>query len=108
MQEKTEKPTQRKLKKAKQKGEVAQSSELVGALVLLGGVLILWGFSSLIQERLKLTFTLVYSSLKEPELDSAFQQAFTPLIFPLFFILTALFLIAFFAHFFQTGWIWSW
>lgn len=50
---KTEKPTQRKLRKAREKGQVARSKEISSASVLLGGLLLLLFFGQTILESLQ-------------------------------------------------------
>lgn len=50
---KTEKPTQRKLRKAREKGQIARSKEVSSAGVLLGGLLLLMYFSQIILQTLE-------------------------------------------------------
>ena len=102
MEEKTEKPSVRKLKKAREKGDVAQSPELTSGLILLGALLLLWALSSLFERGFKETFRL---SLMSTELSF---RPFVPLLYPTLLMLAGIFVIALFSHLFQTGWVWSW
>jgi flagellar biosynthesis protein FlhB len=108
MEEKTEKPTKRKLKQAKERGEVAKSTELASTLLLLGALLLFWGFSTILERRFKALFISTYDFLNRSDPVESLYQAFSFLLYPTGFILVVLFLIALLAHFFQTGWIWSW
>ncbi|MEW6426834.1 MAG: flagellar biosynthesis protein FlhB [Thermodesulfobacteriota bacterium] len=50
-QEKTEEPTARRLKDARDKGDIAKSMEIPSALVLLSSILTLYGFSTFFMEQ---------------------------------------------------------
>lgn len=107
MQEKTEKPSQRKLKKARERGEVAHSAELTSTLVLAGGLLLLWSFSTLFHERLRGVFIRIFTRLNTLEPEEAMKEAGGMIVFPLAAILGGLFVLALLAHWVQTGWVWS-
>lgn len=62
-QEKTEQPTQRKLDKAREKGEVAKSRELATAAVLLGSVAAIAASAEFIQSKLFATFQLALDAV---------------------------------------------
>ena len=103
MQEKTEKPSQRKLRKAKQKGNVPKSSELASAMVLCSALLLLWALAPTFESRLKY---MLAESFKAPELRVCSQLK--PLLYPLLLFMGSLFIIALGANLVQTGFIWCW
>lgn len=97
----TEKPTNRHLKKAKERGEVAKSPFFAGALLFFGGTFIIRSFfSGAFQESLRV-------GLSHLQLEGAFYRIINPLLFPLLLTFSGLILIACGAHLFQTGWLWS-
>lgn len=104
MSEKTEKPTRYKLKKAKEKGEVAKSAELASAILLTGALLFLWGLASLFDRRLKEVFCF---SLQYSDLNDAFWEVFSPVLLPMILIFLGLMSLAVASHLFQSGWIWK-
>ena len=108
MQEKNEKPSQRKLRKAKEKGNVAKSSELASACILLAGVLLLWSFSTFFEQRFQNLFVDSYHLRATSDPLLCLKNAFTPLAYLTLALMLCIFIVAFFSHFFQTGWIWSW
>jgi flagellar biosynthesis protein FlhB len=105
MEQKPEKPTQRKLKKAKEKGMVPHSAELTQAGILLGGICLVWLFASPLEKAFKDSFLISLSPDRNP-LD-ALKNVWIPFLFPLLAFLMLIFLIAFLVHFLQTGWIWK-
>lgn len=107
MQEKTEKPSQRKLKKARERGEFAYSAELNFALVLAGGLGLLWLFSTVLSGRLKGIFIGVFSGLNILELEEGLKQVAQEIVVPLVVLLGGILVIALAAHWVQTGWVWS-
>jgi len=107
MEEKTEKPTQHKLKKTKERGVVAKSSELISALVLFGSLALLWSFADIIEGRFKQVFASLYFFLREPDIGEA-SYLFLPLLYPTLLILVGIFLIGLFSQFLQIGWVWNW
>jgi flagellar biosynthesis protein FlhB len=108
VEEKTEKPTPRKLKKAREKGDIASSSDLSFAVTFLSSLLLLWFFSSLFEARLQKTYTSILGALNSSEPIEALGRAFIPLFFPILALLLAIFFISLLSHLLQTGWIWSW
>ncbi|MCC5832748.1 MAG: EscU/YscU/HrcU family type III secretion system export apparatus switch protein [Chlamydiales bacterium] len=104
VEERTEKPTKRKLKKAREKGEVAKSSFFAGAIVFTGGILLIWGSGSYFAGRFAASMK---AGLQKSELDGAFQKVAGPLLLPVGLFLLAIFAVAIIAHLVQTGWIWS-
>jgi flagellar biosynthesis protein FlhB len=107
MQEKTEKPSQRKLNRARKEGDVPYSADLVSALVLGGGLLLLWGLSTGFQRGLQECFLSIFSNLNTLEPTEALKHVFRSLIEPVSLFLGGVCVIAFLAHFCQTGWIWG-
>ena len=108
MQEKPFEPTKRKLRKAKERGQVAKSAELISAVMLAGGWLLVWGLSTLLGNRFQVTMKTAFSNLSEPSLSLAMQKAFSPLLAPTLIILFGISVIAFAIHWAQAGWIWTW
>lgn len=97
----TEKPTKRYLRKAKERGEVAKSPFFAGALLFLGGSVIIRTFlNGAFQKSLR-------AGLTQLQLEEAFYRVASPLIFPLLLTFTGLIIMACGAHLFQTGWLWS-
>lgn len=69
-QERTEKPTQRKRREAREKGQVARSTELSAALSILVGFLLLKFFGGNILTSLRALFETFFSDLIDIELTS--------------------------------------
>lgn len=109
MKERTERPTKQKLKKARKKGEVAKSPFFAGAIVFVGGFLLLWGTGSILGSRFaeSMRAGLKETGLKEIELEGSFHRVIGPLIFPVSLFLFGIFVIALASHLAQTGWVWS-
>lgn len=105
--ERTEKPSKQKLKKARQRGEVAKSSFLAGALVFVGGILLIGGLHFLLAERFQMSMRAAFVLIGRPKLEGAFKMVFDPLLYPLAGILVGILAIAISAHLFQTEWIWA-
>ncbi len=103
--DKTEKPTNQKLKKARERGEVAKSTFLAGALIFVGGVLLIGALHTLLALRFQKSMKVAF---KLTELDGAFYKVIEPLLFPVLSIMVAILLIAIGSHLFQTGWMWIW
>ncbi len=103
-EERTESPSKRKLKKARERGEVAKSTFLSSAILFLGAILLVWGLSSLFYGGFKLSLITL---LTQSELKGAFKNAFFPVLIPSLLILGGLSFLALFSHLLQTGWIWS-
>ena len=71
--EKTEEPTAKKLRDAREKGNVPKSKDLAGALGLIGGILALKYGGFFIAEYL-MTFAIRVVTLDMPELDIPYRQ----------------------------------
>ena len=107
MQEKTEKPSQRKLKKARERGEFAVSSELTSSLLLAAGLLLLWAFSAVLNTALQEVFTEMFSELNTLDPEEGLQRAFLKVMMPLSVFLMCLFVLALMVQWVQTGWVWG-
>jgi flagellar biosynthesis protein FlhB len=107
MPEKTEKPSQRKLKKAREEGKVVKSSELSASLLLLSGLALLWFFGKSLKTGLVNIFKEVFGNLHTLELDEVAGKIFPWIAVPLLWIMGGLVLIALLTHFVQTGWVWK-
>lgn len=108
MQEKTEKPSSHKLKKAKERGEISYSSEFVSAVALLGALLLIWVFATQFEKSFKEMFSSTYDSLNVLDPIQGLQKAFAPLIFPTLVIMMGVLVIALLAHFLHAGFNFSW
>ncbi|NGX60918.1 MAG: Yop proteins translocation protein U [Chlamydiae bacterium] len=106
-QEKQHAPTKRKLQKARLRGEVPKSTELISALLILTGVCTLWAFHNLFFTAFQKVFHLTFHEFSSPHLPGVFTRIFSPLIWPtlLFFAITTLLSIG--GHLLQTGFIWT-
>jgi len=110
--DRTEEPTPRKLREAKEKGRVARSPDLSGALILLGGVLALklWGHYPL---RALYEFTrgalgnLDAGTLGVREIYTYFGGGWLFLIKATTPVIGGLVVIAFLANVMQTGFVFS-
>ncbi len=107
MQEKTESPSQRKLKKAREYDEFAVSSELTSALILMGGLLLLWAFSAVLNAHLQGIFTEVFSELNILDPEEGLKRVIWKIVPPLSAFLICLFVIALAAQWIQVGWVWG-
>lgn len=101
--DKTEKPSAHTLKKARERGEVAQSSELTTAILLAGGLLMLWGLNILFNERLEKSLLGVVASLSHPNPLKAIQLVFRPLIVPVGLFLMGSVVLCVVAPWMQSG-----
>lgn len=101
-QEKTEPATPRRLQKAREEGQVARSPELTTFVLLLGGIIGLYGLSSLLYEQLGLVmegsflFERQQAFETEPMLANVFELAERTLwsLMPLFALMVVLALTA--------------
>lgn len=103
MQEKREKPTAQKLRKARERGEVVKSGELVFALLFSGATLLMWALHSLFYAGFKKIFSDLFHS---PYIERALFKAFQPIFLPLGMTFLGLLILVLGAHFFQSGWVW--
>lgn len=103
MGDKTEKPTPYRIKKAREKGEIAVSSELTGALLLLFLLLIFWGQSEKIVEGAMALFGGAFTALNNPQpLEASLYFCKEGIQFWMF-ILAAIALAALFLPLLQTA-----
>ena len=111
-QEKTHKPTPRKLEKARKEGNVPKSQDLGSAAVLIAGITALWIFGPAIAEKLRWVFRTVYGDLLSITLTGDtfpgyFRLGvlyFVKLMLPLFLVLV---IASIAIHLFQSGFILS-
>ncbi len=106
-QERTEKPTKKKLRDAKKKGQVAKSQELCAIIVLLGGIFLIYAFARTLNLRLKNVMIDRFTSLGDSSILSQMSQTFTSLLFPTIAIMIGIMGVAIAIHLFQGGWIWK-
>ena len=69
-QEKTEEPTPKKLRKAREKGEVPKSKELATAAVILATAGALWATGSEVRQYIVSSFTLVFQEIEKGSFDN--------------------------------------
>ncbi|RUO35804.1 flagellar biosynthesis protein FlhB [Aliidiomarina sanyensis] len=101
-QEKTEPATPRRLQKAREEGQVARSRELTTFVLLLGGVITLWGLSSMLYQQLGLVMEGAFLFERRqafetmPMLANVFELAQKTLwaLIPLFAVMVVLALTA--------------
>lgn len=101
--DKTEKPTAQTRKKAKDRGEIVQSAELSGSVLLAAALLMLWGLKSLFYDRLRDIFNITYSRLNPKGAELALNHSFQPIIFPLMLFFLGLVGVSIGIHWIQTG-----
>jgi flagellar biosynthesis protein FlhB len=110
---KTEKPTSRRLQKAREKGQVARSREVSGAAVLLGSLLLLSYYGRYVVNALQIQMSQILRASAPAEITPAYisslfnSLAFTTgaAVLPLLFVAVA---IAFTANVAQSGIVISW
>jgi len=73
---KSEKPTRRRLEKAREKGQVARSKEVPAAAVLFGGLLVLTYFGQAILHSLEYEMQHVFSFRLPPDISIGFLSGF--------------------------------
>lgn len=100
-EERNEQPSQKKIKKAKEKGFVAKSPFFASSTIFLLSILFInftknFFFNALSQS-IKESFKYHYN------LENVFKLVCKPIIFPLLFTLLTIWIVAFFAHLIQTG-----
>ena len=111
-QEKTHKPTPRKLSKARKEGNVPKSQDLGSAAVLIAGITTLWILGPAMAEKLRWVFRTVYGSLLNITLTGDtfpgyFKLGvlyFVKLMLPLFLVLV---IASIAIHLFASGFILS-
>lgn len=105
----TEQATPQRKKKSREKGDIARSRELLSAMAMLGGVLMLGatahGFSSSWETvyRQSLRSAAVGEIAGERHWNSAVQQMLAPVLMPIAFVMAASFGCALFAGVAQSG-----
>ncbi|RUO36037.1 flagellar biosynthetic protein FlhB [Aliidiomarina shirensis] len=100
--EKTEPATPRRLQKARDEGQVARSRELTTFVLLFGGIIGLWGMSSMLYEQLgtvmeqAFLFERMHAFEPEPMLSKVANLALQSLyaLMPLFILMVVLALVA--------------
>ncbi|MDF2721409.1 MAG: flhB [Paenibacillus sp.] len=93
--EKTEKATPKKRQEARQKGQVAKSMELPSALILFGVVLLLFGYGSIMRDKIELLFTSTFYNYMDVEMTMEnVSVLFGQIIFQSFIILAPVFIVA--------------
>lgn len=103
-EERTEKASQQKLRRAKQKGQVAKSPFLASALVYVGGLLLIKVlFGGVFQK----SFSAMFALLANSELEGAFGAVARPVVVPVVLALVGIWCVAIGAHLFQSGWMWA-
>lgn len=107
MQERTEKPSLRTLRRAKERGAIPKSSEFASSVIVLGSLILIWGFSSLLYQKFCSAFITLYTHLNDHDLESIFQRAFFPLVLPLLLLLVGIFMFVLLGHLIQAGWVWQ-
>lgn len=93
--EKTEKATPKKRQEARRKGQVAKSMELPSALILFGVVLLLFGYGSIMRNKIEKMFTSTfYDYIKMDMTMDNVTVLFGQLIFEYFILLAPIFGLA--------------
>lgn len=102
-----ERPTNQRLKKARQRGEVAKSSFLAGAILFLGAILLLRGLCALFfsgfQKSLRIAFSYPLSYPLQDSLEGVFFKVVAPLLQPTLYAMVGMVVLAIGAHLLQTG-----
>jgi len=104
--DKTEKPTAKRLRDARKKGDVSKSRELTSTVAILGWLALVWLMTPTIFRRFDALFTLIFQSIGRPfgevigDISAAALDASLALIFPLMIGAT---LLALFTEFLQVG-----
>ncbi|NGX55184.1 MAG: Flagellar biosynthetic protein FlhB [Chlamydiae bacterium] len=106
-QERSERPTKKKLRDAKKKGQVAKSQELCAIIVLLGGIFLIFGFAHTLNLRLKNVMIGRFTSLGDQAIESQMSQAFSSLLLPTIAIMIGIMGVGVAIHLLQGGWIWK-
>jgi type III secretion YscU/HrpY family protein len=108
--EKTEQPTEKRLRDAKKKGQVAKSQDLSSAVLLIVAVMILWGTSGYIGSSLKeliINQINFATSFNEKLTTQTANDSLWLIVSTIFYLLTgifgAVFVMAFLINFLQVG-----
>jgi type III secretion protein U len=104
--DKTEKPTPKRLRDARKKGDVAKSKELTSTVAILAWLGLFWLFTPTIYRRLEALYAAVFTSLDKPFLDVVGDIGW--MSFEVFLLLTIplllpIALLAVFTEFLQIG-----
>lgn len=100
-QERTENPSPRRLREARESGDVPFSHDLFKGLFLLCSLLILWASAKIWSERFFELFQFSYLSTSDP--ICALKEALLPFLFPMIFTMLLLFAIVPLLYFIQRG-----
>ncbi|UCD28314.1 MAG: EscU/YscU/HrcU family type III secretion system export apparatus switch protein [Planctomycetota bacterium] len=105
-QDRTEQPTPRRRREARQRGQIGKSADLTGSVVLLGGVIALYVFGQKILERLLLVTRGCFGGSTEvmtdahqavPTLSAAFNET-VAMVLPVMLMVLVLALVTSFAQ----------
>ena len=111
--DKTEKPTAKRLSDARKKGQVPRSKEAATFFVLLSGVLSIWLFSGMLSEALKKvmhnSFVLTREQIfSESEFKRILQEDLMSIGLPILIIVFLLMVVAIYGNIFLGGYNFSW
>lgn len=109
--DRTERPTERRRREARARGEIARSSDIVSSVVLLAAGIALWwigpqlnvAFADLLKSGLT---TVPAMSLDAPSVTSQLQQILVRLAIPVLSILLIIVTAAMAANLVQSGFLW--
>lgn len=111
-QEKTEEPTSRRLQEARQKGDIAKSMEVPSAAVLLASLLVLFGFSQFLMERMTIMLQYYLGNLHSIELlpdkmAEVGRDGFFMVMVVCAPVMVAVFVVAIFSNVMQFGFMFT-
>jgi len=104
--DKTEKPTAKRLRDARKKGDIAKSRELTSTVAILGWLIIIWLMTPTIFRRIEALFSLVFDSLDRPFRETIGNISVAALDVTLALLLPMMFgaaLLALLTEFIQVG-----
>ncbi len=101
--ERNEKPSQRKLRRARERGEAPYSGELTSSLILVVGILLL----PLFRERFVTLFKKSFSELNQWQPLEGLAALFQLFVWPVVLFLGVLFGITLLSNWLQRGWVWK-
>lgn len=102
-QQRSEEPTPRRLREAKEAGDVPFSEDLFKALFLLLALLMLWAFAKLSKHKFIALFQFSTLQCKDPV--DALYEAFFPFLVPLATLMVSFFFLTFALYFLQRGFL---
>ena len=104
--DRTEKPTAKRLRDARKKGDIAKSRELTSTVAILGWLALLWFMTPMIFRRFQALFALIFDSIGRPfkdtvgDISAAALDVSLALLLPMMLGAT---LLALFTEFLQVG-----